>query len=249
MTEEKPAKSKVTLEDIARSSAVSMQLQELAKDSYVGKLNGLYAYLQSVGGNPEEIEALRNYQTNPYNFSLDASHQAKAATEKSMKDAESGLDLIVSKLDQNTLSALAVEFGFEDKKYLTLTQAIKSEDRGTVVQTVRNNYLERNKDRKELVELAKTWGPETWLGYASYEQGRMQQEFLKKNIYTTAEVEGKDGKKQKETKYDSAKGAKFLLKAIRDLKGEEKEKALLELGKISQAIIAQEKAKKEGKKA
>jgi hypothetical protein len=246
MAEEKPAKPKITLEDIASSSAVSMQLQELAKDAYAGKLNGFYSYLQSIGGNPEEIEALRNYQTNPYSFSLDASHQADAAMKKSMKDTESGLGLIVSKLDQNTLSALAVEFGLKDKKYLTLAQAVKSEDRRTMVATVRDSYLERIKNHKGLVELAKTWGPETWIGYAGYEQGRMQQEFVKKNLYTTTEVE-KDGKKQKEAKYDSAKGIKFLTKAILDLKGEEREKALLELGRLSQAIVAQEKAKKEKK--
>lgn len=248
MTEEKSTKPKVTLEDIAKSSAISMQLQELASDSYVGKVNGLYGHLQSVGGNPDEIEALRNYQTNPYNFSLDAAHQAKAAREKTLKATESGLDLIASKLDQGTISALAIEFGFKDKKYLSLVQAAKLKDPTAIAKTVKESYLERNKDHKELVELAKTWDLDTWHGYASYEKNRLQEEFLKKNLYTTTEVE-KDGKKVKETKYDSAKGVKFLTKTILEMKGEEKEDVLLELGKITQGILAQEKAKKSEKKA
>lgn len=242
--ESKPEKTQISLEDIANSSASFMRLGELANNPYAAKVHGFYNHLQLIGGNPDEIEAARHYTTNPYNFSLDVEHQANAAKAKSLEDVESGLDTIVGKLDQNSLSALALEFGLKDKKYLTLTRATKLEDHGAIVKLVREDYLERNKDRKELVDLAKTWGQETWIGYAGYEQSRMQQEFVKKKLYTTSEIE-KDGKKQKETKYDATKAKSFLLGAVRGLKGEEKEAALLELGKIAQAIVAQEKDKKE----
>jgi len=243
MAEQKPAKPKVTLEGIANSCAAFTNLASLAKDNYARKLESFYGYLQSIGGNPQELETLRNYQENPFNFSSDVANQVPVVRDKVLKDTETGLGLIVGKLDESSLSSLAVKYGLTDEKYQELSKASENKDAESIVKLVRDSYLERNKANKDLVELAKTWGPRTWLGYLNYEKGRMQEEFVKKNLHTTTTVE-KDGTKKPETKYDSAKAQAYLVKALGDLQGESKENALIEMSMIAQQMFAEEREKK-----
>lgn len=243
MAEDKPAKPKVTLEGIANSSAALNNIAGLAKDDYAGRVHSFYNYLQSLGGNPEEIKTLRSYQENPYNLSSDIANQVPVVRDKVLKETEAGLGLIVGKLDEDSLSGLAVKYGLRDKKYQALIEASELKDAESVVKLVKDSYLERNKNNKDLVELAKTWGPRTWLGYVKYERSRIEEDFLKKNLYTTKTVE-KDGVNKPETKYDSAKAQGFLLKSLKGLEGNAKIEAMLEMASIAHALVEQEKAKK-----
>lgn len=179
--------------------------------------------------------------------SLIASQQAEillgVGNKKMVSYVGKNLKSLVKNLSQEGITAFAVGLGLRDKKYLVLSQALRMEDREAMVNLVRDNFLERNKDYKGLVELAKTWGPETWIGYASYGYGRMQKEFTRKNLYSSATAE-KSGKKYTESKYDSSKASKYLIKTIAGLKGEEKNRVLLELSKIIYQSTAREAEKK-----
>lgn len=247
MAEEKPAKPKVTLEDIAGSAAKFMQSSELAKrNDYASQLQNFYSYIQSIGGNPQEIQGMYNYGQDPEKFSIDVAAAAAIDKKKSLASVESGLDLLVAKLDEDNLTELAVKVGLKDKKYQTLIKAMETKDKQTIISTVKADYLERNKDNEYVVAWAKNARPDTWLSYSGFEIARMQQDFASKNLYTTQEVE-KKGKKEKETKYNAAKAQAFLLKSLRALKDKEREQALLELGQIAFAMVEEEKAKKEAK--
>jgi len=241
MTEEKSTKPKVTLEDIAGSAAKFMQSSELSKrNDYASQLQNFYSYIQSIGGNPQEIQGMYNYGQDPEKFSLDVAAAAAIDKKKSLASVESGLDLIVSKLDEDNLTEFAIKIGLKDKKYQTLIKAIETKDKQTIISTVRADYLERNKDNEYVIAWAKNARPDTWLSYGGFEISRMQEDFAKKNLYSTIEKDGK-----KEAQYDSKKAQEYLLKSIRALKDKEKEQTLLDLGKIAFAMVAEEKAKKE----
>lgn len=244
MAEEKKPKIP-SLEEIAGSTAKFMQSGELAnQNNYAAQLQNFYSYIQSIGGNPQEIEGMYHYGQNPEKFSLDIAAAAKIDKRKNLESVESGLDIIVGKLDEESLTELAVKTGLKDKKYLTLMQAMQTKDQKSIVTLVKADYLERNKDNEYLVAWAKNARPDAWLTYSGFEIARMQQDFVNKNLYTTQEVV-KDGKKEKETKYDAAKAQAFLLKSVRALKDKEKEQAYTELGQIALAIVEEAKAKKE----
>jgi len=233
-----------SLDDIAQSTARFMQSGELAKhNDYAAQLQNWYQYQQSIGGNVQELASMYDYSHNPEKLSLDIAAAAEIDKKKSLESVESGLESIVEKLDENMVVQLAVKNGLKDKKYSELVKAMQSDDQGSVIKSVRESYLDRNKGNEYLVAWAKNARPETWLTYSKFEISRLQQEFIGKNLYTETQVE-KAGKTEKEAKYDPAKAKKFLFGSISGLKGKEKEQALLELGQVALSIFVEASKKK-----
>lgn len=235
-----------TLEEIALSAGkfnMSSQLSE--RNSYASELSNWYAYQESIGGNPSELNAMYNYGQDPEILSIHMAEAAKIDREKTIKYVSEGLDNIVEKLGEGEISALSVNIGLKDKKYESITKALKSENQGEIIKSVRDDYLERNKDNEYLIAWAKTSRPSAWMSYANIEVNRIQQNFLEKNLYSEVEEEDKNGKKQKALKYDSKKATVFLKKTISELKDKEKENAYLTLGNIALGIHQKELEKKE----
>jgi hypothetical protein len=241
MAEQKPAKPKVSLDDVVRTASAYNSVSGVAeRNTYASDLQSFYNYLSVKGKDPSEIPGIEDLGKNPARFSQMMGFTANLERKDLASKTESALADVAGKLDQNTLTNLALKLGAaKDKDYAVYSAALQNQDAGTV----QAMYVAKYKDDALLMGYAQTASESDFLDYARVQVGKIQNKFIEKNLYTEETVL-KDGKPVKAMKYNAPKAQRYLVSQVSGLKGEEKEEVLVQLGSIVMQIVAQDKAKK-----
>ncbi len=241
MAEEKPTKPKVTLEDIFKVAGTYQASSQIAeRQTYADDLRGFHSYLNAKGIKPEDVPGIDSLGQDPARFSEMMATTAALERKDLATKTESALKDVVVKFDEKTLSKLAFQIGNSDKTYAIYSAALQNQDAGAIAQA----YADKHKDNPYLMAYAQLANAKHFMEYAQIQLGRMEESFVKKNLYTE-ETTMKDGKPVKAIKYDSTKAQKYLIDTVSGFKEAKKEEALIQLGMTAAQIFAQEKAKKE----
>jgi len=242
MAEQKPAKPKATLDDVVKTASAYNALSGVAeRQTYASDLQSFYNYLAVKGKDPSEIPGIGDLGRNPARFSQMMNDNANFERKDLASKTESALADVAGKLDQNTLTNLALKLGaIKDKDYAVYSAALENRE----ASTVQAMYVAKYKDDPLLMLYAQSASASDFLDYARVQVGKLQNKFIEKNLYSEETVM-KDGKPVKALKYNASKAQSYLVSQVSGLKGEEKEEVLVQLGRsIAMQIVAQEKAKK-----